>query len=89
MKELIIILCVAAISLVLFDNHNKRIALEQANARLESVEVETTQRQIRELTAERDQLKQQLGRPVAAPRPPSTPAATWFQDRLKESPRLQ
>jgi hypothetical protein len=72
MREILILALVAAAGYLAYDDYYKqRPALEQARA------------SIQQLTAERDQLRQNPARPMYAPT--GHPAPTWFEKHLDES----
>ena len=84
MKELLLLLLMATVSFLVYDDHSKRTLLEQAHG------------QIQQLTSERDQLRQNpVNLNVAAPNTPRTwipvnptPPA-WFQKQLDEGSSLE
>jgi hypothetical protein len=76
MRELLILLLMAAVGFLVYDDHSKRTSLEQA------------QGQIQQLTSEREQLRQNPVRlNVRVPTAPTPPA--WFQKQLDEGSSLE
>jgi len=81
-KTFLLWVLLAGLGLLWFDDHSKQASLDQAQIQLDSQkhDLATLTHQNDALTVERNELKRQLGQPVATP----VPKVNWFQRRLDD-----
>jgi len=77
MRDFLLVLSLAAVGYLAYDDYSKRAALKD------------TQRQLQELSASNAQVLQKSGQPTLKPLPVFKPTPpVWFQDRVHEGSSL-